>query len=54
MQVLAPNVALVWTGGFLYADKILVLLINYDDKSYYDGQKIEIPSGKCIRKIETY
>lgn len=54
MQVLAPNVALAWTGGFLYSDRILVLLINYDDKSYYDEQKIKIPSGKCARQIGTY
>lgn len=54
MQVLAPNVALTWTGGFFYSDRILVLLINYDDKSYYDEQKIKIPSGKCARQIGTY
>lgn len=39
-QVLAPNVALAWTGDFLYSDRILVLLINYEGKSYYDEQKI--------------
>ena len=54
MQVLAPNVALAWTGEILYSDRILVLLINYDDKSYYDEQKIKIPSGKCVRQIGTY
>lgn len=54
MQVLAPNVALAWTGGLFYSDRILVLLINYDDKSYYDNQKIKIPSGKCARQIGTY
>jgi hypothetical protein len=54
MQVLAPNVALAWTGGLFYSDRILVLLINYDDKSYYDEQKIKIPSGKCVRQIGTY
>lgn len=54
MQVLAPNVALAWTGGLLYSDRILILLINYDDKSYYDEQKIQIPSGKCARQIGTY
>ena len=54
MQVLAPNVALAWTGGLFYSDRILVLLINYDDKSYYDEQKIKIPSGKCARQIGTY
>lgn len=54
MQVLAPNVALAWTGGLFYSDRILVLLINYDDKSYYDEQKIKFPSGKCARQIGTY
>lgn len=54
MQALAPNVALAWTGGLFYSDRILVLLINYDDKSYYDEQKIKIPSGKCARQIGTY
>ena len=54
MQVLTPNVALAWTGGLFYSDRILVLLINYDDKSYYDEQKIKIPSGKCARRIGTY
>ena len=44
MQVLAPNAALAWTGGLFYSDRILVLLINYDDKSYYDEQKIKIPN----------
>lgn len=54
MQVLAPNAALAWTGGLFYSDRILVLLINYDDKSYYDEQKIKIPSDKCARQIGTY
>ena len=54
MQVLAPNVALAWTGELFYSDRILVLLINYDGKSYYDEQKIKIPSGKCARQIGTY
>ena len=45
---------LAWTGGLFYSDRILVLLINYDDKSYYDDQKIKIPSGKCARQIGTY
>lgn len=54
MQVLAPNAALAWTGDFFYSDRILVLLINYDDKYYYDEQKIRIPLGKCARQIGTY
>lgn len=54
MQVLAPNVALTWTGDVFYSDRILVLLVNNDGKSYYDEQKIKIPSGKCVRQIGTY
>lgn len=54
MQVLAPNVALARTGEVYYSDRILVLLINYEDKFYYDEQKIKIPSGKCVRQIGTY
>jgi hypothetical protein len=54
MQVLTPNVALAHTGDFLYDDRILVLLINYDGNTYYDEQKIKIPSGKCARQIGTY
>lgn len=50
MQVLEPNVALAWTRNPM----LLVLLVNYDNKSYYDGQKITIPSGKCARQIGTY
>lgn len=49
MQVLAPNVALAWTQEML-----LVLLIDNDGKSYYDGQRITIPYGKCARQIGTY
>lgn len=54
MQVIAPNAALSWTGDPLYSNGILVLLINYEDKYYYDDQKIKIPSGKCARQIGTY
>ena len=54
MQTLASNAALAWTGDFLDSDRLLVLLINYDGISYYDDQKIKIPSGKCARQIGTY
>jgi len=32
---------------------VLVLLIIYEEKSYYDDQKIEV-SGKCLRQLGTY
>jgi len=51
-QVVKPNVALAETGN--YPDRIIILLINYDNKSYYDDQKIKIPSNKCARQIGTY
>jgi hypothetical protein len=51
-QVLEPNMALATTGDIL--DGIVVLLINYEGKSYYDEQKIKIPANKCARQIGTY
>ena len=48
-QVVKPNMALAETGK--YPDRITILLINYDNKSYYDDQKIEIPTNKCARQI---
>jgi len=51
-QVLAPNMALAWTGD--YGNRIVVLLINYEGKTYYDDQKIKIPANKCARQIGTY
>jgi hypothetical protein len=51
-QVMKPNMALAESGE--YPDRIMVLLINYDNKSYYDDQKIEIPANKCARQIGTY
>lgn len=65
-QVIAPNEAL---GNIKYysdenfgsqtfrnydmLNDIVVLLINYDNKTYYDDQKIYI-SNKCARQIGTY
>ena len=53
LQVVKPNMALSYTDQG-YDSRILVLLINYDGKSYYDDQKIKIPTGKCARQIGTY
>lgn len=66
-QVIAPNAALATIkyysdeklyGGKTYrnydiGNSVVVLLINYDDKTYYDDQKIDI-SNKCARQIGTY
>ena len=51
-QVLKPNMALATTGNIL--DGIVVLLVNYESKTYYDEQKINIPANKCARQIGTY
>ncbi|MBP7056728.1 MAG: hypothetical protein KBB52_07730 [Candidatus Omnitrophica bacterium] len=51
-QVLKPNMALAKIGEF--PDEIIVLLVNYDGKSYYDDQKIKISTGKCVKQIGTY
>lgn len=66
-QVLAPNAALgnikyykdkKYYGGETYRDydigeDIVVLLINHEDKTYYDDQKFEV-SNKCVRQVGTY
>jgi hypothetical protein len=59
-QVIEPNVALARTlkygeyGIREYSDEIVVLLIDYDGKTFYDEQKIKIPTNKCARQIGTY
>ncbi len=37
-----------------FPDATLVLLINYENKYYYDEQRIEIPATKCARQIGIY
>lgn len=66
-QVVEPNMALgniknytdkKMYGGDNYRDydirnDVVVLLINYDGKTYYDDQKIDV-TDKCVRQIGTY
>jgi hypothetical protein len=66
-QVVEPNMALgnvknytdkKMYGGDNYRDYDIgndgvVLLINYDGKTYYDDQKIDV-TNKCVRQIGTY
>lgn len=66
-QVVEPNMALgniknytdkKMYGGDNYRDydignDVVVLLINYDAKTYYDDQKIDV-TNKCVRQIGTY
>ena len=69
-QVLAPNLALANTVGEKITgeesledlmkktqesvNSIVVLIVNYEGKTYYDNQRIEIPANKCARQIGTY
>lgn len=66
-QVIAPNAALAEVkyytaekqiSGNIYRNydinnNVVVLLINYEDKTYYDDQKIDV-SKNCLRQIGTY
>ena len=51
-QTIKPNMALA-RHGRSPNDK-LVLLINHEDKSYYDEQEIPIPPKMCARQIGIY
>ena len=54
-QVIEPSAALAKKKyGRSYSDEIVVLLIDYDGKTFYDKQKIEIPANKCARRVGTY
>ena len=61
-QVIESNMALARTGTVeyeeygirLYSDEILVLLIDYNGKTFYDAQKVKIPTNKCARQVGTY
>ena len=54
-RVIEPNMALAKTvkygdyGFRKHFDEIVVLLIDYDGKTFYDGQKVKIPTNKCAR-----
>lgn len=51
-QTLKPNMALARFGEI--PNETLVLLVNYENKSYFDGLKIEITANKCARQIGTF
>lgn len=51
-QTIEPNMALANFNEF--PDATLVLLINYENKYYYDGQKVQIPGNSCARQIGIY
>ena len=52
IQTVGPNMALAEFGK-LY-NETRVLLVNYDDKYYYDGQKIPVPANMCAKQIGIY
>lgn len=55
-QVLDSGDALAkeFKHGMSVATGITVLFFNDGDKSYYDGQIIKIPSGKCAKQIGVF
>lgn len=59
-QVVNQNTALAKTveygkyGIREYSDEIVVLIIDFNGKTFYDDQKIKIPKDKCARQIGTY
>jgi hypothetical protein len=52
IQVIKPSMALAEFGEF--PNETIVLLVDYEKKSYYDGLKISIPINKCAIQIGTY
>lgn len=51
-QVLEPTAALAHTKGDYGYDGTLVLLVNDENKAYYDEQIVK--ADKCFRQIGTY
>lgn len=51
-QVLEPTAALAHTQGDYGYDGTLVLLVNDENKAYYDEQIVK--ADKCFRQIGTY
>ena len=60
-EVLKPNMAMARTGkmegsdrDIFLSDGLEILIINYEDKHFYDKQQIKIPKGKCLKQIGIY
>ncbi len=51
-QALGKGGALANIGGL--PNGTLVLLIDENDKSFYDGEIIPVPKDKCAKQIGTY
>lgn len=50
-QVFTTGEALAMTS---YPNSMVVLLLSEDGESYYDEQKIQVPSGACVRQVGIY
>lgn len=53
MQVLADGAALAIPNELL-STNLIVLLLNYDGKTYYDNQTVTAPKGNCFKQIGTF
>lgn len=53
-QVLAKDGALVQGGSEYYATGQIFLLLNQENKYYYDGEIVRVPQGKVVRQIGVY
>ena len=54
IQVQDNDAALVIENGLFSVDNLVMLLINDNGKSYYDGEKISIPRNMCARQVGIY
>ena len=52
LQTIKPNMALAEFGES--NNGMIVLLINYENQSYYDDQLIKISDSQCAKQIGTY
>lgn len=53
MQVLADGAALAIPNELFFSD-LIVLLLDYEGKSYYDNQIVTAPKGNCFKQIGTF
>lgn len=51
-QVIKPDMALAHIGAAFSGT--LVLLVNENNKYYYDDEIVSVPKDKCARQIGTY
>ena len=51
-QALGKGAALASIGKF--PNGTLVLLLDENDKSFYDGEVVSVPKDKCAKQVGTY